>query len=127
MEFSVKVEEKQVGVFTVQPLGYLDSNTSPGFKERVDTLLNSKAKVLIFDLKDLEYISSAGLQVFFAAKKNLKERDGKLFFMNLQPQIRKVFDIIKALPMLNIFKNVEEMDDYLDAMQKKAMGTWEED
>ena len=127
MELSVKVEERQVGVFTIQPLGHLDSNTSPGFKERVDALLESKARVLIFDLKYLEYISSAGLQVFFAAKKTLKEREGKLFFMNLQPQIRKVFDIIKALPMLNIFKDVEEMDGYLDAMQKKALGTWEED
>ena len=46
--------------------------------------------------------------------------------MNLRPQIHKVFDTIKALPMLNIFESVEEMDDYLDIMQKKALGNWNE-
>ena len=79
MDFSVKVEEKQVSVITIQTFGHLDANTSPGFIERVDSLLGHGARVLIFDLKYLEYTSSAGLQVFFAAKKALKEIDGRIF------------------------------------------------
>jgi hypothetical protein len=39
---------------------------------------------------------------------------------NLQPQIRKVFEIIQALPSLNIFESVEELDRYLAAMQRKV-------
>ena len=40
--------------------------------------------------------------------------------MNLQPQIRKVFDIVSALPTMQVFKNIEELDEYLDVMQKKV-------
>ena len=41
--------------------------------------------------------------------------------MHLQPQIQKVLDIVKALPAVPIFKNEQEMDDYLDAMQQKVI------
>ncbi len=41
-------------------------------------------------------------------------------FMHLQPQIRKVFDILNALPTLRVFSNIQEMDQYLDTMQKAA-------
>ena len=41
-------------------------------------------------------------------------------FMHLQPQIKKVFDILNALPSLQVFASVAELDSYLDAMQKTA-------
>jgi anti-anti-sigma regulatory factor len=50
----------------------------------------------------------------------LKESGGKIVLLNLQPQIREVFDIIKALPCEQIFSSIEEMDEYLDCMQKKT-------
>jgi hypothetical protein len=40
--------------------------------------------------------------------------------MHLQPQIRKVFDILNALPTLQVFTSIQELDAYLDAMQKAA-------
>jgi hypothetical protein len=40
--------------------------------------------------------------------------------MNLQPQIQKVFDILKAIPSLKVFANIQELDEYLDLMQKKV-------
>jgi hypothetical protein len=40
--------------------------------------------------------------------------------MNLQPQIKKVFDIVNALPSMKIFASVDELDDYLDAIQKRV-------
>ena len=51
----------------------------------------------------------------------LKKNDGKITFMNLQPQIKKVFEIINALPSMRIFSSIQELDDYLDVMQKKAV------
>jgi anti-anti-sigma regulatory factor len=48
----------------------------------------------------------------------LRESGGKIVLLNLHPQIRKVFEIIKALPSEQIFESVEELDQYLDTMQK---------
>jgi len=43
-----------------------------------------------------------------------------MVFMNLQPQIKKVFDILQAIPTLKVFASIEELDNYLDVMQKAA-------
>jgi len=43
-----------------------------------------------------------------------------MVFINLQPQIQKVFDILKAIPSLKVFASIQELDRYLDLMQKKA-------
>jgi anti-sigma B factor antagonist len=40
--------------------------------------------------------------------------------VNLQPQIARVFDIIKALPAVSIFKDDAEPDDYLAAIQDRV-------
>jgi anti-anti-sigma regulatory factor len=45
---------------------------------------------------------------------------GKFLMVNLQPQIKKVFEIIKALDGMNVFKDQAEMDEYLTAMQDKV-------
>ncbi len=37
---------------------------------------------------------------------------------NLQPHIKEVFDIIDALPAQRIFASRDELDNYLDTMQK---------
>ena len=47
--------------------------------------------------------------------------------VNLQPQIRKVFDIVKAVPVADVFASQRELDDYLDTMQKKVLGQADED
>ena len=53
---------------------------------------------LIFDLAKLEYISSAGLRTIFKTKKATAKSGGATFVVNPQPQVQKVFDIVKAMP-----------------------------
>jgi hypothetical protein len=43
--------------------------------------------------------------------------------MNLQPQIKKVFEIINALPSLQVFATIEELDNYLTEMQRQTLKT----
>ena len=76
---------------------------------------------LVFDFARLDYISSAGIRSVFKARKALAARAGKVLVVNLQPQIRKVFDIVKAVPVSDVFASVAELDAYLDAMQRKVL------
>ena len=55
------------------------------------------------------------------ARKVMKSNKGEVLLVNMQPQIEKVFEIIKALPDQRIFKDIEELDSYLDRMQKKVI------
>ena len=100
--------------------GSLDSNTAPALQQSIDAEINKSVSTTIIDFKDLDFLSSAGLRVIFKTKKIMNNSGGTFLLVNLQPQIKKVFEIIKALDGMNVFKNQDEMDDYLTAMQNKV-------
>jgi anti-anti-sigma factor len=118
MPLKVKSTTRGSGVFIVSPIGSIDAHTHPVLEEKVDDILAQKPDVIIFDMEFADYISSSGIRVLLKTKKALKETDGRMVFMNLQPQIQKVFDILKAIPSLKVFASIEELDNYLDVMQK---------
>jgi anti-anti-sigma factor len=101
--------------------GSLDTDTANQLQEKIDQEIDSTVHMVILDLKRLQFLSSAGLRVIFKTKKKMDEHHGKFMLLNLQPQVRKVFDIIKALDGMNVFKSQEEMDEYLTAMQNKVL------
>ena len=102
---------------TVELTGSLDTATAPELERGLMPLIDGKLRHLVFDLAGLKFISSAGLRVFGIARNRMKENGGQLAFVNMQPQIEEVFEIIKALPGLDVFKNMAEMDSYLSARQ----------
>ncbi|MDX2505530.1 MAG: STAS domain-containing protein [Gammaproteobacteria bacterium] len=100
--------------------GSLDSNTAPQLQQSIDTEINQSISTTIMDFNKLDFLSSAGLRVIFKTKKLMDNSGGKFLLVNLQPQIKKVFEIIKALDGMDVFKDQEEMDEYLTAMQDKV-------
>ena len=101
--------------------GSLDTDTAAQLQDKIDHEIDSTVHMVIMDLKRLEFLSSAGLRVIFKTKKYMDSHERKFMLLNLQPQVRKVFDIIKALDGMNVFKSQEEMDEYLTAMQNKVL------
>jgi anti-anti-sigma factor len=120
MALSIEVGEGRSFMKTVRLAGRLDNETAPSLDRELDQVLSSPIKALIFDLAGLEYTTSAGLRSFLRAQKSMTQRAGKTLFVNVQPTVQKVFDIVKAVELAAVFRNVRELDDYLDAMQKKA-------
>ena len=102
---------------TVELTGSLDTTTAPELERGLMRLIDGKLRHLVFDLAGLKFISSAGLRIFGIARNRMKEGGGQLAFVNMQPQIEEVFEIIKALPGLDVFRNMAEMDSYLSARQ----------
>jgi anti-sigma B factor antagonist len=106
---------------TVKLIGSLDTATAPDLERQLAPVLSVGVRDIVFDLAQLKFISSAGLRVFSTTRKQLKERGGQAAFIHLQPQIQEVFDIIKALPGVAIFKDVAELDRYLAARQRSHL------
>ena len=121
MSLEIKVQKKGEGIYVFSLLGTLDSNTYGDLKLRLKPLLAPTTKALIFDFAGLNYISSMGVSVLFEAKKNIEGQGGSFLMTNLQPQIKRVFEIINALPSVRIFETLEEADAYLTEMQKRAL------
>jgi len=121
MPLDVNVSRKDQDQVTVTPIGSIDTNTSVMLEKQVDSIISDRPKVLVFDMAGVDFMSSAGVRVVFKTKKNMESIKGIFTLINLKPQIKKVFDIINALPSLAVFESVKELDDYLAAMQKKEM------
>ncbi len=109
---------RDTGAITIKLTGSLDTATAPELERQLAPVLAGGVKEMVFDLAALKFVSSAGLRVFSTARKQLKERGGQASFIHLQPQIQEVFDIMKSLPGVAIFKNVAELDSYLAARQR---------
>ena len=108
----------QSGAVTINLIGSLDTATAPELERQLAATLGGSVKDLVFDLAQLKFISSAGLRVFASTRKTMKERGGQTSFVHMQPQILEVFEIIKSLPGVAIFKDVGELDRYLAARQR---------
>ena len=117
---TIKVYEREEGVFVVSLAGSLDSATYGELEDQVAPFLMETTRALIFDLKQLEYISSMGVSVILKAKKGIESFGNSFLMINMQPQIKTVFEIVKALPAIALFENLEEADAYLTEMQRRA-------
>lgn len=118
IQIQKNIAGSRAGAVSVQLTGSLDTSTAPELERQLAPVLAEKITDLIFDLARLKFISSAGLRVFSSARKQLKERGGQASFINLQPQIQEVFEIMKALPGVAVFKDEAEMDRYLAIRQR---------
>jgi anti-sigma B factor antagonist len=112
------VSPQKAGAVTVKLTGSLDTATAPELERQLAPVLTGPVKELVLDLAQLKFISSAGLRVFQMVRKQLKERGGQASFVHMQPQIQEVFEIIKALPGVAIFKDMAELDRYLAVRQR---------
>ena len=120
MALSIQLDEGPSFTKTLRLAGRLDNDTAADLDRELDKVLAGPLKVLVFDLGGLEYTTSAGLRSFLRAQKAMRPREGRVLFLNLQPPVQKVFDIARAADVASVFKSVQELDEYLDAMQKKA-------
>jgi len=109
---------RDAGTVTVTLAGSLDTATAPELEKQLAPVLAGSARDVVFDLAQLTFISSAGLRVFALTRKTLKERGGQASFVHMQPQIHEVFEIMKALPGVAVFKDAAELDRYLAARQR---------
>ncbi len=97
MKYDIKQEEKTL---LVAVEGELDVRTSPEFQDALLPALDGITKAEI-DLKDLHYISSAGLRVLLAAAK-VMDNQGEMTVKNVSEDVMDIFKITGFDELLDI-------------------------
>lgn len=120
MELRIETDCSENGRVRIELCGRLDTLTSPKLEDALANLSPQEAPLQVLDMTQLNYISSAGIRSVVKARMNLMAQQGQMLLLNMQPQVRKVFDIIKAIPSEQVFSNLAEMEDYLDTLQRRA-------
>jgi len=78
--------------------GRLDTTTSPELESEYKKL---DEKNIVLDLKDLNYISSAGLRVLLTMQKEMNKK-GTLEIINVCDDVRDIFEVTGFNDILNI-------------------------
>ena len=97
MTITKHAEGKQL---TVALEGRLDTTTAPELDAELNASLGGIAD-LVLDMKDLVYLSSAGLRVVLAAQKKLNKQ-GHMTVKNVCADIMEVFEITGFVDILDI-------------------------
>ena len=93
-------KESDGSALTVILEGRLDTSTAPSLEEALKDGLNDVTS-LVFDLKEMQYISSAGLRVLLSAQK-VMNKQGSMLIKNASEQIKEIFDVTGFSEILTI-------------------------
>ena len=97
----LNIEKKAEGTAMELKLsGRLDTTTAPQLEDVVKAELSGKDS-LVFDLADLEYISSAGLRVLLSAQKVMNNQ-GSMVVKNVSEEVNEIFEVTGFSDILTI-------------------------
>lgn len=71
--------------------GELNTNTAPELEAALSPEIDDAENVII-DMKQLSYVTSAGLRILLTAKKKVSGK-GDVILRNVSPVIREIFEI----------------------------------
>ena len=97
----MKINKEQNGTKLVIGLeGRLDTATAPDLEKEIHSGLEDITE-LIFDFKNLDYISSAGLRVLLSTLKIMRGK-GRMVITNANDMVMEVFDLTGFSDILTI-------------------------
>ena len=91
--------ERDFELVTLEVTGRLDTTTAPNL-DAVINELSSDIKELVFDMSELEYISSAGIRVILGAYKKMNSNQGIMRIEKANEMVREVFEMTGLIQMI---------------------------
>ena len=98
-------EVKRVSVMTVK--GRVDS-TAPDLENALKQLVEGDKTQIVLDLKDVEYMSSAGLRAMVSTLKSVKRINGDLRLCAPSPRVYEVLRLAGLTSIFNIYPGQDE-------------------
>ena len=83
--------KRNADVTTIELVGRLDTTTAPALDKTINEDIGD-TKNLVLDIKELEYISSAGLRVLLSAQKKM-QKIGSMKVINVCEAVMEVFEM----------------------------------
>ena len=118
MALDITIIKKENYSYLVELKGSIDTDTHDKLEKEMKEIIDDNIKAVVFDMASVDYVSSMGLGVVVWVKKTLERRDAIFTMINLQPQIKKLFDLMKLAPNIKIH-DIPAGDKYIDQIIKE--------
>jgi anti-anti-sigma factor len=101
--------ERSNGAVVLAVTGELDLGSAGLLDQAFQSLVDSGTKLVIVDLRELEFIDSTGISLLVKAHR-AAERDGTRFAVaGARPQVRRLLSLTGLTKMLTIIGSPEEL------------------
>lgn len=89
--------------------GELDHHSAEYVRQKIDNeLMKSSNRDVILDFSDVSFMDSSGIGVVIGRYKNIQKLNGKLIIINLNNQVRRIFEMSGLLKIIPVYDNVED-------------------
>lgn len=102
--------DTQNGVSVVKVKGNLDGTTAQQAQDTIVPLLLNKS-MIVFDMEECPYVSSAGLRVLLVIAKKLANIGGKGALANVPEEVKDVMEMTGFDNIFKTFKSVAEAEE----------------
>jgi anti-anti-sigma factor len=100
--------QREDRVTVVRCVGRIDAATHQIFSEALRQLFDGGQFNLILDLSEIKFMSSPGARAIIGALAKTEDNDGKIVFINPNPNIRAVFSLIGLTDLIAVAQNLTE-------------------
>jgi anti-sigma B factor antagonist len=91
----------------VKATGRIDSNTAPQLAEAFEAIHQAGRFKIVFDMSDVDYISSAGLRVMITVQKTCKRWNrGEMVLASVSERVYEALELTGFVPLFNIFDDI---------------------
>lgn len=115
LKITQSMDRKDDTIRILQCEGYLNFETYDQVKNIMARLFRSGIYKIIFDLSEIQYVSSSGWSVFLGPLETTRSSGGDIKLAAMPEQVKFVFD---ALELENILKLYNTVEDAADAFKK---------
>jgi anti-sigma B factor antagonist len=106
LQFDTRIDDPII-IYTLK--GKITSDVDyEGIEREVFDNLNKNYYRIIFDLTDLTHTNSSGIGFFMRTLTKARIMNGELVLINLEGNVRKIFEIAKLDEVYTIYTNEEE-------------------
>lgn len=103
---TISREKADVSVLRVE--GYVDTTTANELERELQSLLEKDRYKIVIDLRDVDYISSAGWGIFISEIREIREHGGDLKLAGMVGDVYEVFELLEFQNILESFRNVDD-------------------
>ncbi len=107
LSVSVSNDFLSKGITVLAVKGTIDTTTAPDFEKSFSAVLDEKKFKLVVDLKDVDYVSSAGWGIFIGEIKRIRGQKGDLVLTGMNPEVLGVYELLDFNAILKSFPDVD--------------------
>ncbi len=100
--------QEQDDIVILSFVGRIDAETYTLVREEIEELfLKNKYKIII-DLKEIEYISSAGWGSFIGYVNTARNKNGDIKLANMNVGVKRVYEMIEFNELIKAYNSIED-------------------